>query len=183
MAVAAAAVVVVLRRPPRKRAPPCAPVFESTADDGEWAVAVPRLFPTPARSGGVAHGCPVSVSLALCPQLPNTALVPRRSSLFLFPSLPFSIQFLPFSLHPSFLQQLPPSVSNYEGAANTFPPPLSLSSSPPSNNNTKATNAKSVPRLCQLLSVGLVHSFSFPVHTGKGGGQGSPSAPHSFFFS
>lgn len=99
---------------------------------------------------------------------------------FSFP--PFLIQFLP-SLYPSFPQQLPPSISNYEGAANTFPPPLSLSFSPSSNNNTKATNAKSVPRLCQLLLVGLVHSFFFfPVHTGKGGGRAAPRPSFVFFF-
>lgn len=97
---------------------------------------------------------------------------------FSFP--PFLIQFLP-SLYPSFPQQLPPSISNYEGAANTFPPPLSLSFSPSSNNNTKATNAKSVPRLCQLLLVGLVHSFFFPVHTGKGGGRAAPRPSFVFF--
>lgn len=99
---------------------------------------------------------------------------------FSFP--PFLIQFLP-SLYPSFPQQLPPSISNYEGAANTFPPPLSLSFSPSSNNNTKATNAKSVPRLCQLLLVGLVHSFFFffPSIPGREG-AGQPPAPLSFFF-
>lgn len=97
---------------------------------------------------------------------------------FSFP--PFLIQFLP-SLFPSFPQQLPPSVSNYEGAANTFPPPLSLSFSPSSNNNTKATNAKSVPRLCQLLLVGLVHIFfSRPYREGRG--QGSPPPLFRFFF-
>lgn len=99
---------------------------------------------------------------------------------FSFP--PFLIQFLP-SLYPSFPQQLPPSISNYEGAANTFPPPLSLSFSPSSNNNTKATNAKSVPRLCQLLLVGLVHSFFFfsrPYREGRG--QGSPPPLFRFFF-
>lgn len=98
---------------------------------------------------------------------------------FSFP--PFLIQFLP-SLYPSFPQQLPPSISNYEGAANTFPPPLSLSFSPSSNNNTKATNAKSVPRLCQLLLVGLVHSFFFSRPYREGRGQGSPPPLFRFFF-
>lgn len=98
--------------------------------------------------------------------------------------LPFPLSFPPFLnsvLSPSLLlQQLPPSISNYEGAANTFPPPLSLSS-PPSNNNTKATNAKSVPRLCQLLLVGLVHSFFFffPFIPGRVGGR---AAPQPLFF-
>lgn len=138
----------------------------------------PLPFSPHAVVGVAANGGPVCGP-------PRTLSAATKHSTCASAQLPFPLSFPPFLnsvLSPSLLlQQLPPSISNYEGAANTFPPPLSLSS-PPSNNNTKATNAKSVPRLCQLLLVGLVHSFFFFSRSYREGWEaGQPPCP-SFFF-
>lgn len=100
--------------------------------------------------------------------------------LFLFPSLPFSFSsfYLSLSLLPAAAS---PKRLKLRRCSKYFPPPLSLSFSPSSNNNTKATNAKSVPRLCQLLLVGLVHSFFSPSIPGREG-AGQPPTPLSFVF-
>lgn len=88
---AAAVVVVVLRRPTRKGAPPCAPIFESTADDG-----VCGQLP-----------CHVSSSLALRAAVVWQTAAQFRSSLALLSAatkhstcasaqLPFPFSFPPF---------------------------------------------------------------------------------------
>lgn len=149
-------------RDDRQGAPPHAPVFKSTADDnsgGAWAVTVPHLFP-------FSH---CAVVWRWLPSLgpPCICFAATKTQHLCLGAAPFS--FFPpslFSFSSFHLSLIHPSRSSFLQASQTTKVqqilsllPLSLSFSPSSNNNTKATNAKSVPRLCQLLLVGLVHSF------------------------
>lgn len=94
-------VVVVSTRRPKRGTSLCADLWSAADDDhGVWPVSAPPVFPSSVCSD--AETAAASVLLTLRLQLPNTALVPRRSSFsFFLPSLSHSVPSISLSLLPA----------------------------------------------------------------------------------
>lgn len=149
-----------------------------------WAVAVPRLFfPSPACSGGVANGCPVSV-------LPRTFVRSYQTQHLCLGAAPFSF-FLPSLPQFSFSHSLsiPPSCSSFLQASQTTKVQqiLSLlpSLSPPRllATTTLRLLTRKVCRACASFCwLAWYIVFLFPSIPGRVGGRAAPPPLFRFFF-
>lgn len=149
-----------------------------------WAVAVPRLFfPTPACSGGVANGCPVSV-------LPRTFVRSYQTQHLCLGAAPFSL-FLPSlpQFSSSHSLSIPPSCSSFLQASQTTKVQqiLSLlpSLSPPRllATTTLRLLTRKVCRACASFCwLAWYIVFLFPSIPGRVGGRAAPPPLFRFFF-